>query len=569
MQRYKNYSIFCLLLSSACLLVIFVLGFFPDTRISLLPFAITGVAAGIAGICSSPVILKKFAFGKEGLNSEFVPLQEGYEERTPKKSHEDIVKEQAKAPPKEETKDSIGVKEDKDNLPLFELSGLDFADLYRAAFLYNDMALVNKTLQHYKVEKNWSEEKTQTFKYEILNGSPLVDAISELKRLEKENGSWFFPSTALAKHYLQSDLADQAIHHVEIALLRARDSQETLDAKILKSRILTHLGQDQEAVTLLKESLKDNKSNNDSRVQIYQAIADVYKHLESSDSEAYYLEAALKISPDNHGLRFRLAYLYSNSKNSLAAFHHYKILANLKPDYPSVENNFALVLGEFEMLGKKIYAYNKAAQYGETLPIGNIIVDLVSSGFFEEAQKHLDQVPQDKQNEERIVAARNYLQEKKQTEEARFLEIEDRASSLQLFRDKFINAELSALETIDMPIEELAGNWPGSDSSLRLETKDGLLIGIYTTKNFIYRATGKKEGALLIMNVFQTKKLISQGALSALLMGALSPKEPEWQDVSFFDADSFDIKFFIKSRNEIEGYRIKPNKELEKYYFAR
>jgi tetratricopeptide (TPR) repeat protein len=113
-------------------------------------------------------------------------------------------------------------------------------------------------------------------------------------------------------------------------------------------------------------------------------LADTANTLGDTTDYKAFTEAALELSPDDHGRRFSLAYKYSEDNENDLAFYHYRILTDRNPDGANW-NNFGVALGRMNLDFSAVSAYRNSEKFGETLAMSNLAFKLIKEGFLKEA----------------------------------------------------------------------------------------------------------------------------------------------------------------------------------------
>lgn len=509
------------------------------------------------------------------------------------KEPEFALKNQAKEPELQETEEEVIEEEIKDtavkkNLaedgvpPDFKRTDNAFYDLSMAGYLHKDVQLVEKCVKRLANEKEWNEEHTKTYLYDFLQETGLEDGISKLKGLEEKHNNWFLPSLSLARYYVEYKALDKALEKVDVALERASTPKDKLTVKIKKAQIVILRGDKDQGLEILQGMLKETDEI-DEKVRIFTELADYYKSEDDKDSEAYYLEAMLKVNPDTTHIRFRLAYLYSQNLEPLMAVYHYSILVNQDEDYNSAYNNLGVSYGKLKLKNKQIFAWKSGHTNKEAHPTGNLALALAEKGFFEEAEKYLDEVGEEAQKEERIIAARSFIQTKREEEETRLEEVEKSADKLHRFYEKQALLQVKKDDRVFLGLNSLRGTWIDGDKTLKIEERDGGTVGVLITLDKRYSVKINKTGTMVFLDCKQTHYKPQQSALGGFgaVLGGMFPtlppktdedgwaKSDEGRASSYLLADTFKLKLFLTSSDVLEGYKLKTHTEQEHIRFVR
>lgn len=97
------------------------------------------------------------------------------------------------------------------------------------------------------------------------------------------------------------------------------------------------------------------------------------------------LERLVQIQPDNHEVRFNLAYKHGEQgQNDLAAYHYSMIPAAERSS--TAWNNLGAALDQANMPARAVDAYAVASEMGETLAMSNLGYKFMNAGFIKEAK---------------------------------------------------------------------------------------------------------------------------------------------------------------------------------------
>jgi tetratricopeptide (TPR) repeat protein len=199
----------------------------------------------------------------------------------------------------------------------------------------------------------------------------------------------------------------------------------------------------------------------------------VYKlaEAEKADQLAIVLmEHYMALIPDDHSMRFELAFKQSNIGNEAIALHHYYQIP--VGDRTSVVwNNIGAGADDLGLPAKSVVAYKRAAAMGNTLAMSNLGNKLMKSGFLELAREHCKTALEDAtphQNVGNLIAS---LASAEADEKLRQEEILDAVGS-QL---KYLR-RLGQAATLETP-KEIASEWRGPECLFKL-TRNGNRISI-------------------------------------------------------------------------------------------
>ncbi|WP_271593787.1 hypothetical protein [Bradyrhizobium sp. CCBAU 65884] len=183
------------------------------------------------------------------------------------------------------------------------------------------------------------------------------------------------------------------------------------------------------------------------------------------------LERQIELTPDDHSIRFDLAYKQSEVGNKAIALHHYLKIPQ-GDRQPAAWNNIGATLDELEMPIKSVAAYKKAAAMNSTLAMSNLGNKLLKSGFLELAREQCAQARQDTDphpNVGHLIASLASVEQKERLHQDEILKgIESRLAYLR---------QLGHAATLETP-QDIAEEWQGPDCAFKLE-QDGNKISLH------------------------------------------------------------------------------------------
>lgn len=138
--------------------------------------------------------------------------------------------------------------------------------------------------------------------------------------------------------------------------------------------------------TLLKEEFSKSGVGEDTVVKALMEVAKI-----ESDMEVYYglSERLLELNPGYTDDRFNLAYRYSQgTEDKLSLFHYLKIPETERHD--ASWNNLGVQYNHFQMVGRAVDSYRKAADAGNTLAMSNLANKFIQAGFLTEGKEICD-----------------------------------------------------------------------------------------------------------------------------------------------------------------------------------
>jgi tetratricopeptide (TPR) repeat protein len=220
-----------------------------------------------------------------------------------------------------------------------------------------------------------------------------------------------------------------------------------------RSPSLHALGKKSEARKALLDDLRSGTQNESDQARLAVSLADLAKRDSAGEEEAAWLEHALSLRPDDHEVRFRLAYLYSALGNDRLALFHYQKLSVLNPNEATF-NNLGVSRVSLNLPSLGVAAYKRASELGNSLAMSNRASRLMEQGFLREAEAVLDESNGIKNPHENIASIRAQIVAKQRSEEEREQTILSEAESERQFQALFGRARLKVPDGAG-----LAGVW--------------------------------------------------------------------------------------------------------------
>ncbi|MCK1346344.1 hypothetical protein [Bradyrhizobium sp. CW11] len=173
------------------------------------------------------------------------------------------------------------------------------------------------------------------------------------------------------------------------------------------------------------------------------------------------MERCMELRPDDHEMRFNLAFKQSDAGDDAIALHHYQKISI--GDRQSVTwNNIGVSADQLGLPAKSVAAYKRAASMGDTLAMSNLANKLMKSGFLELAREQCNEALQDPrphQNIGHLVASLATMEAAEQTRlDELFLNIRERMSHLR---------KLGQAATFATP-QTIAKEWQGAECTFTL-----------------------------------------------------------------------------------------------------
>ena len=442
-----------------------------------------------------------------------------------------------------------------------------YIDMHVAAQEHDEEALENVHKKWLELEnRKWSDEEITALRAHLRLNMGLNGALDELKRLEAENADWIAPSYHLARFFLDLQSPSEALEHVERGLTRTNTEAGKLRLLLLRADVLQKLSQNEEALTSLYDFANQTQDKK-RRANVYDKIADIYETQDDIERMHEALETGLALEPENTDRRFRLAYSYGKTKGSnLLSYYHYKIIVEQDNRYSGALNNYASVLGDFGIKGEQIRLWQGANEFAHPYPAGNLAIALIDAGFFKEARKYLRELPEEHRGESRALEAANHMRKSDKEERCVLEKVDSAARQMHQLTESLL--ELNQREDIcAIEPKNIAGSWTDDEGSkYELSAEDAQFSGELTTFSKIYKITGKKLDALVILKFVETKSYTGFGLL---VLGTGDPSaRGTWVDV-YRDAEEFTARLLLLSKDELKGLRLKEQHNVQELRLSR
>ena len=396
----------------------------------------------------------------------------------------------------------------------------------------------------------------------------LDEGTEKLRQLERENDTWTAPSRQLCYLYMSLEAFDKALQHIETALSRAKTITDRVDLELRRVDVLIKLKRGGETLKQLYELISETPEV-ELRSRVYEKLADVYETFEDSCRSTRSLERALILCPENKSVRFRLAWKYGQSNETVPdAVYHYRVLTKLDERYGSAVNNLAAELQKLGLIGTPIKLWKKASEFDWPYPSGNLGIELADAGFYEEGLDRLEKLAPEYRNESRALEASAHIKKQKEKEEKEY----DNIIRYANMRRKYLQKELEASDNIDLrqiPHEQILGEWK-SETGIILSfdevAKGGSIRAEYKTTQAVYNLTGNRTDVLFVLTAKQTKTKSYGGLLGIGQAGLSDPGQ--WLDV-YSNPDEFVLRLVLQEQKYLVGFKVKNDRVFEELKFNR
>ncbi|MFA7319165.1 MAG: hypothetical protein WC022_01020 [Parcubacteria group bacterium] len=261
-------------------------------------------------------------------------------------------------------------------------------EMFIAAILNKDKEKMD-TAYKKMLELGGDNKKDEILYLELSHKLGDTTAISKLKGLLNSRDIMHAVNMAIGYCYeISDDLKNSELFYYQALKLAINDNEKSLAVQNL-SVILYKYNKMDEAVNVLSEVLS-NVQDDESKVRIYEALADIYDKEKDYENKAFAIDKAVELKPNDSALLFKAGYSYAEGKYDEIALLHYKNAKSINPKDDSVQNNIGVQYDNLQMPIKSIESYKEAEKLGNTLASANLAYRLLNIGFVSEAKELLN-----------------------------------------------------------------------------------------------------------------------------------------------------------------------------------
>jgi tetratricopeptide (TPR) repeat protein len=282
-------------------------------------------------------------------------------------------------------------KEDKDKIPIGKEGAFD---KYSEALKSKDPSKIRNAYETILVPALSSDESEKLlwkgFTLRVAHHWGDLNAFNELVELAETNKDKPEVVKQLAlKFQLMGEYEKAKDKYLEIKDLydvkNEGDKAKIVDCYIEANKCVASQGKFDEAISSLSKLLLEDNFK-EQKAQVLKGLAEISKDNKDMEKFFIYAEGCLDIDPTYTTLRFNLAYNYSQKgQHRLSFLHYYKLTDTVKE--PLVFNNLGVQYQRFDIFGKSISNFNKAANLNVTLAMANLAQRYLQQGFIEDARK--------------------------------------------------------------------------------------------------------------------------------------------------------------------------------------
>lgn len=261
----------------------------------------------------------------------------------------------------------------------------------------------------------------------------------------------------------RSGRVDDAIATWRNALTAAKDEADRMPLVLAMQGALSALERNDEARAILQTELVRTNAP-DRRADLFVGLSKTYESEKppEHDKAAMMRELAIRLTPADKDLRFRVAYDYSEHDADELAFVNYRALIRLDEKYASAKNNAGVSADRLSLPITSVAYYKEAQVLGETLPSANLAQRLIAAGFRQEAMAILDEARKAAHVHRNVHHALGQLASAEAAEEQKIKDITERVGKVRKFRVLYAEA---LLQSTPAPAD-LSGTYIGVPSPL-------------------------------------------------------------------------------------------------------
>ncbi|MBN4054704.1 hypothetical protein JYT87_03255, partial [Nitrospira defluvii] len=283
------------------------------------------------------------------------------------------------------------------------------------------------------------------------------------------------------------------------------------------------------------------------------------------DKYIAYTESMLGLRHDDHDLRFKLAYKYSDLKNNELALYHYTLIP-IKERNSTIWNNIGVAFARLELKGRAINAYRKSEELGGTLAISNLAHGYIGAGFLGDAEDMCNRATKIEEYDKQVGTAITSIKETREREDKTRDEIIERSEIKKMYFVDFGQACISDLSG------DCEGTWTAPECDLRVMVEG---------KRFIAQGKYEKEevgfglGAALLGTTSGVGAKPKKKTIVVEYEGEITGRSVQYKRVTTGESA---LPSLLAGTNGVEGLMIingecseisvyqKGTKESEKFY---
>ena len=320
-----------------------------------------------------------------------------------------------------------------------------------------------------KLLEKWdSNEPTKKLQHEIRYNCLLCafkKTEAAFKKLENYRESSLghddnlFIIRTLCYFYRETDQYAKAITEAKAGIEASETIGERISFIANQCDTLLRQGKNIECIELIQKSLSSLDSQEKSLSELYLKLAEAHKQSGSELDRCAALEKAAQLDPTNAQIIFDAAYAQSAINLSHLAFVNYRRRMNLLSDDSASQNNYAVQLSEFKILGKAADFYKKSKDNGNTLSAANLAYLYLDKGLYKEAESILQEAQKIEGHHENVDSAMVRLRALRAEEAEKMENLVKISRDQQTFFRQYANLRLTPTKNE----LNIAGTWYDED----------------------------------------------------------------------------------------------------------
>ena len=391
--------------------------------------------------------------------------------------------------------------------------------------------------------------------------------LEELRSLSKEYPDNDEIAIYLGEAYEEYEDFNKAADQYEKSAKHAQTDKARL-FRLCKSAMARSKGGDADAEEwLLNQARELMVSVDDGEFEVLSTIKDINKIQNNDDKYLAYAETILNLRPDDHDLRFLLAFKYSELGNDELSLLHYLRIPS-KERSSAVWNNIGVAHDRIGNGYKSVNAYRESETLGGTRAMSNLAHKLITAGFINEAEEICNRAVKIKDYDKQVGTAISSIEETKDGEEKKQKKILDGTEQRRKYYIEFGRA------CVKQPPSGFEGLWtaPECELNIKVRGRNFIAIGSYEKKQRLKVGPGllyaspfiKQEEKTVKVNVryegfmsglgIEFKLFIDKEGEQSTLLTAISTGKTSNEGLMIIAEDIKSIRVYEKRTKENEKY---------------
>jgi tetratricopeptide (TPR) repeat protein len=260
------------------------------------------------------------------------------------------------------------------------------------------------------------------------------------------------------------------------AYQRSVELSESFDDKVtaatLRAGVLEKVGSSDQALGEISQLLTDAPDNRSAQESLWLALADLYKALGKPLLYAAALHRVAQLAGNNARKWFRAGYAYSETNEAnmgILVVHCYVTCLSFDSDHQYAKNNLGAYMSDHGMPISAAEYYEKAAQLGNTLAMGNMAQNYLNAGFADDAAKMVERAEKHDEPHEKVADVKGSIASRRSDETEKFQDLSNAGSRAGQFLTRYVAAS-------GQPRAELSDQWALRGLDVELEVSNDTVI---------------------------------------------------------------------------------------------